>query len=69
MRSSNLKSMEFSWRLIKSEKQEPLNEGWVSRVLKAAKNNPKLQATRWPGVTTREELGPRRSNHPKGLVT
>ena len=69
MRSSNLKSMEFSWRLIKSEKQEPLNERRVSRVLKAEKNNRKLQVTRWPGMTTREELGPRRSNHLKGLVT
>ena len=40
-----------------------------ARVLKAEKNNRKLQVTRWPGMTTRDELGPRRSNHLKGLVT
>lgn len=39
VRGSNLKSMEFSWRVIIGEKQQPLNEGRVSQVL-IAKNDP-----------------------------
>ena len=57
MRSSNLKSVEFSHRIVMSENQQSLNEGRVSRVLRAEKNNAKWWATGWPGMATREELG------------